>query len=248
MPNWKYRRRAKSFQLLFCKICSEPPWRGLRHSAPSWRRHNVPRLPSVMDDPRTLPQCDPRRWPARQDGGGARGATAGGWSKMSDEPLAREREPIERVRARLEALVMANAAPRCGARSKRTGKPCRAAAMPNGRCKVHGGKSTGPRTPKGLQRSRRANWKHGYYSREDEGGTVARAGCNTCAPLSAQLNLIRDVRRMIVLPPKAEVRPRSCDVAKVPKPAVSRCSNMPCAEDKVIRSPRRRGRAGSAAR
>jgi hypothetical protein len=73
---------------------------------------------------------------------------------MSDEPLAREREPIERVRARLEALVMANAAPRCGARSKRTGKPCRAAAMPNGRCKVHGGKSTGPRTPEGLERSR----------------------------------------------------------------------------------------------
>ena len=46
---------------------------------------------------------------------------------MSDEPLAREREPIERVRARLEALIMANAAPRCGARSKRTGKPCQAA-------------------------------------------------------------------------------------------------------------------------
>ena len=43
---------------------------------------------------------------------------------MSDQPLVREREPIERVRARLEALVMANAAPRCGARSKRTGKPC----------------------------------------------------------------------------------------------------------------------------
>jgi len=73
---------------------------------------------------------------------------------------------IERVRARLEALVMANAAPRCGARSKRTGKPCRAAAMPNGRCKLHGGKSTGPRTPEGLERSRQANWKHGCYSRE----------------------------------------------------------------------------------
>src|SRR5215467_9192626 len=84
----------------------------------------------------------------------------------SDEPLAREREPIERVRACLEALVMANAAPRCGARSKRTGKPCRAAAMLNGRCKVHGGKSTGPRTPEGLERSKRARWKHGYYSRE----------------------------------------------------------------------------------
>jgi hypothetical protein len=87
---------------------------------------------------------------------------------MSDEALVREHEPIERVRARLEALVMANAAPRCGARSKRTGNPCRGAAMPNGRCKVHGGKSTGPRTPEGLERSRRANWKHGHFSREAE--------------------------------------------------------------------------------
>jgi hypothetical protein len=92
------------------------------------------------------------------------GATAGDGRKMSNEPLVRE--PIECVRARLAALVKANAAPRCGARSKRTGLPCRAAAMPNGRCKVHGGKSTGPRTPEGLARSRRANWKHGYYSRE----------------------------------------------------------------------------------
>src|SRR5262249_32658139 len=40
------------------------------------------------------------------------------------------------------------------------------AAMPNGRCKVAGGKSTGPRTPEGLERSKRARWKHGYYSRE----------------------------------------------------------------------------------
>jgi hypothetical protein len=77
-----------------------------------------------------------------------------------------EREPIDRMRARLEALLKANAAPRCGARSKRTGKPCQGAAMPNGRCKLHGGKSTGPRTPEGLERSKRARWKHGYYSRE----------------------------------------------------------------------------------
>jgi hypothetical protein len=40
------------------------------------------------------------------------------------------------------------------------------AAMPNGRCKLHGGKSTGPRTMEGLERSRRANWKHGHFSRE----------------------------------------------------------------------------------
>jgi hypothetical protein len=29
---------------------------------------------------------------------------------------------------------------------------------------MHGGASTGPRTPEGLARSRRARWKHGRYS------------------------------------------------------------------------------------
>ena len=38
--------------------------------------------------------------------------------------------------------------------------------MKNGRCRMHGGKSTGPRTPEGLDRSRRANWKHGRRSAE----------------------------------------------------------------------------------
>jgi len=38
--------------------------------------------------------------------------------------------------------------------------------MRNGRCRMHGGLSTGPRTPEGLARSRRANWKYGYYSAE----------------------------------------------------------------------------------
>jgi hypothetical protein len=36
--------------------------------------------------------------------------------------------------------------------------------MPNGRCRMHGGKSTGPITCEGLENSRRANWKHGHYS------------------------------------------------------------------------------------
>jgi hypothetical protein len=36
--------------------------------------------------------------------------------------------------------------------------------MANGRCRNHGGKSTGPMTCEGLERSRRANWKHGDYS------------------------------------------------------------------------------------
>src|SRR5437763_201077 len=123
-----------------------------------------------------------------------RGAAAGGWSKMSDEPLAREREPIERVRARLEALVRANAAPRCGARSKRTRKPCLGAAMPNGRCKFHGGKSTGPRTPEGLERSRRANWKHGHFSREAKAERSRLRAAS--APRDALANAGHDTRAL----------------------------------------------------
>jgi len=38
--------------------------------------------------------------------------------------------------------------------------------MHNGRCRMHGGASTGPRTGAGLARSRRANWKYGLYSSE----------------------------------------------------------------------------------
>ena len=38
--------------------------------------------------------------------------------------------------------------------------------MKNGRCRMHGGGSTGPNTPEGLERSRRARWVHGAYSRE----------------------------------------------------------------------------------
>ena len=38
--------------------------------------------------------------------------------------------------------------------------------MRNGRCRLHGGKSTGPRTAEGLERMRRANTKHGSYSAE----------------------------------------------------------------------------------
>lgn len=56
-------------------------------------------------------------------------------------------------------------APRCGART-RQGLPCRAPAMANGRCRMRGGKSTGPRTPEGLERCRKANFKQGRYSAE----------------------------------------------------------------------------------
>ncbi len=62
-------------------------------------------------------------------------------------------------------LNYANQAPRCGAKTRK-GTPCQCPAMKNGRCRLHGGKSTGPRTLEGLERSHKANWKHGNRSTE----------------------------------------------------------------------------------
>jgi len=38
---------------------------------------------------------------------------------------------------------------RCGAYSRSTGQPCRASGMKNGRCRNHGGLSTGPTSEEG---------------------------------------------------------------------------------------------------
>ena len=51
----------------------------------------------------------------------------------------------------------------CGART-RTGGICRSEPLLNGRCRMHDGASTGPRTLEGFSHSRRANWKHGAYA------------------------------------------------------------------------------------
>ncbi len=72
---------------------------------------------------------------------------------MSNEPGVSERWQ--------RALQAARAAPRCGACCKRTGLACRSAAMPNGRCRIHGGRSTGPRTVAGKANSLAAIWRHG---------------------------------------------------------------------------------------
>jgi len=56
-------------------------------------------------------------------------------------------------------------APRCGAKTRK-GMPCRAPSMKNGRCRLHGGKSTGPKSPEGIERIRQAHLKHGEYTKE----------------------------------------------------------------------------------
>src|SRR3954447_16866949 len=57
--------------------------------------------------------------------------------------------------------------PRCGAKSRRTGLPCRAAGIKKapgvyGRCRMHGGRSTGAKTPEGKKKA--SHEKDGKYS------------------------------------------------------------------------------------
>lgn len=49
---------------------------------------------------------------------------------------------------------------RCGAHARTTGSPCASPAMENGRCRMHGGKATGP--AKGSQN----NLRHGLRTAE----------------------------------------------------------------------------------
>jgi len=58
-----------------------------------------------------------------------------------------------------------NNAKKCLAKTRKN-RPCQAPAMKNGRCKMHGGKSTGARTKEGLARIKNANLKSGLYCKE----------------------------------------------------------------------------------
>jgi hypothetical protein len=73
--------------------------------------------------------------------------------------------------------------PRCGA-CTRAGGCCRQPAMANGRCRMHGGLSTGPRTPEGLARCRTTRLVH---------------GCRTRAHLALRSRAVHAARRLRAL-------------------------------------------------
>src|SRR4051794_11778492 len=55
---------------------------------------------------------------------------------------------------------------RCGARTRR-GTPCQEPALRGRRrCRLHGGWSTGPKTPEGRARAALARWRHGRRSKQ----------------------------------------------------------------------------------
>lgn len=53
--------------------------------------------------------------------------------------------------------------PVCGAKNRR-GEACGNWPMANGRCRYHGGLSTGPKTPEGIAKIKAATTKHGAYT------------------------------------------------------------------------------------
>ncbi|WP_414636644.1 HGGxSTG domain-containing protein [Arenimonas sp.] len=71
--------------------------------------------------------------------------------KQAKRPLAtlsHLRAPISRLRKKSAGKPIV----RCGAKTQ-SGKPCRGRAVAkNGRCRWHGGYSTGPKTPEGIAR------------------------------------------------------------------------------------------------
>jgi hypothetical protein len=120
---------------------------------------------------------------------------------------AANRREVERVGI-LKAPVM-DFAPfaelRCGARGKRSGRPCPHTALyANGRCRWHGGLSTGPRTEAGKDRAaQNAPWRRRHYEGDevevlDRDAMTARAQQGVCVTA-------RDLRPH----DPAEVSPRS---------------------------------------
>jgi hypothetical protein len=73
------------------------------------------------------------------------------------------------MRAKNPVRLLSGATPdvgrsRCGAKT-RQGTPCSSHPVTaRTRCRMHGGASTGPRTPEGLERIRAARTKHGGRS------------------------------------------------------------------------------------
>ena len=59
-------------------------------------------------------------------------------------------------------MPLAHACTRCGALT-RAGQRCQGPAMRNGRCRMHGGMSTGPTSPEGLARIVAAQTLHSGY-------------------------------------------------------------------------------------
>ena len=87
---------------------------------------------------------------------------------------------------------------RCLAKTRR-GTKCQSAAYKhNGRCRLHGGLSTGARTQEGLQRISEANLKHGQLTKDKLAAQrhAAKVGCRVMGELKRLECLLVDTGLM----------------------------------------------------
>jgi len=101
------------------------------------------------------------------------GSPAGGTAGASAAAMPRRRGRLKNGNPSGDYL----AAPRCGAKT-RAGCACRQPAMTNGRCRLHGGKSTGARTADGRRRAGAARLIHGRRTAAVIGLRSAAAAVN----------------------------------------------------------------------
>ncbi|MGH2669416.1 MAG: HGGxSTG domain-containing protein, partial [bacterium] len=119
------------------------------------------------------------------NGGGDQGPAAGGSTggSPSSPPAGTPAPSASAAPLRRGRLKNGNpsgdylAAPRCGAKT-RAGYACRQPAMKNGRCRLHGGKSTGARTAEGQHRAQTARLVHGRRTAAVIGLRSAAAAVN----------------------------------------------------------------------
>jgi hypothetical protein len=88
----------------------------------------------------------------------------------------RQRRRGLRHSRRVAALHLAHASPRCGART-RASQPCKGPAMPNGRCRMHGGAQHRPADAGGAAAHREG--PHGAWRLQRRDRADAQAGAGT---------------------------------------------------------------------
>jgi hypothetical protein len=171
--------------------------------------------------------------PADDDGGDQGPAAGGSTGGPAIRPPAGTAAAVSAKRGRLKNGNPSGdylAAPRCGAQT-RAGCACRQPAMKNGRCRLHGGKSTGARTADGRHRARTARLVHGRRTAAVIGLRSAAAAVNRrlawMAELARDISAGHGVDRSDSIPPlgDAGTNKESATAVVAPKPATSRLSS-----------------------
>ena len=149
-----------------------------------------------------------------------------------------------------------NLAPRCGARA-RSGCPCRAPAMANGRCRMHGGRSTGPRTAEGMARMTAARTTHGHCTaaqrmQQRYVRTLVVRTRLYCAAMRLRQHLPADLAAQLAQSPAAFLPPEKPSDAAVSRNAPttlgsSARGHAPCNSLPALRRASRAARTGGAA-